>query len=137
MLTYSPLAAGILTGKYQQQGTPAPGTRMADPRMGAYLRGRTQEQRTLAVLEATKKIAEDNGATMSQVALAWLVARPAVTSVILGARTLDQLVANLATDLRLSADETALLDAVSDPAIDFPYGGVAVQQFARRVEGGW
>jgi aryl-alcohol dehydrogenase-like predicted oxidoreductase len=137
MLTFSPLAAGILTGKYQKQTTPAPNTRMADPRMGAYLRGRTQEQRTLAVLDATGKIAADRGATMSQVALAWLVARPAVTSVILGARTLDQLLTNLVADLRLSAEEIELLDKASEPQVDYPYGGAAVGQFTRRVEGGW
>lgn len=137
LLTFSPLAAGILTGKYQQHAPPAPDTRMADPRMGAYLRGRTREQRTLDVLDVTGKIAEGSGATMSQVALAWLVARPAVASVILGARTLDQLVTNLATELRLSAEETALLDQVSEPQVDYPYGGAAIGQFTRRVEGGW
>jgi aryl-alcohol dehydrogenase (NADP+) len=74
---------------------------------------------------------------MSQVALAWLVAHPAVSAVILGARTLDQLTTNLATDLRLSTDETALLDKASTPHIDFPYGGAATAQFTRRIEGGW
>ena len=74
---------------------------------------------------------------MSQVALAWLVARPAVTSVILGARTLDQLLANLATSLRLSAEQTALLDKASEPRVDYPYGGAAITQFTRRIEGGW
>lgn len=105
--------------------------------MGPYLRVRTQEQRTLDVLEATGKIAESRGATLSQVALARLIARPAVTSVILGARTLDQLLGNLATDLRLSAEETESLDTVSAPPVDYPYSGPAVQQFTRRLEGGF
>jgi aryl-alcohol dehydrogenase-like predicted oxidoreductase len=64
-------------------------------------------------------IAGHRGSTMSQVALAWLAARPAVSSVILGARTPDQLTTNLATDLRLSTDETALLDKASAPHSDF------------------
>ena len=137
ILTFSPLAAGILSGKYQQGSAPAPNTRMADHRMGAYLHGRSQEERTQSVLDVTHMIAERRGITMSQVALAWLVARPAVSSVILGARTPDQLTTNLATDLRLSTDETALLDKASAPHIDYPYGGAATAQFTRRIEGGW
>jgi len=137
ILTFSPLAAGILTGKYQQHTTPPPNSRMADPRIGAYLRGRNQDQRTLAVLDAIRMIAEHREVATSQVALAWLIARPAVSSVILGARTLDQLTANLATDLQLTAEENELLCQVSKPQVDYPYGGAAVQQFTRRIEGGW
>ena len=74
---------------------------------------------------------------MSQVALSWLAARPAVSSVILGARTLDQLTANLPIGLHLSTEETALLDEVSAPRVDFPYGGAVAQQMTRRIEGGW
>jgi len=137
LLTFSPLAAGILTGKYQRATVPVANTRMADPRMGAYLRGRASEQRTVAVLDATRTIAENHGVTTSHVALAWLLARPAVSSVLLGARTLDQLTANLALDLRLTAEETAQLDTVSATDVDFPYGGAAVGQFTRNISGGW
>jgi len=137
ILTYSPLAAGILTGKYRQDVTPPANTRMADHPMGAYLRGRNQHKRTLAVLEAAKTIAGNSGVTMAQVALTWLAARPAVSSVILGARTLDQLTANFPAGLQLSTEETALLDAVSMPRVDFPYGGTVIHQMTRRIEGGW
>jgi len=89
------------------------------------------------VLDVIEQIAGHTEATMSQIALAWLVARPAVTSVILGARTLDQLLASLATGPRLSAEETELLDKVSEPQVDYPYGGAAIAQFTRRIEGGW
>ena len=67
---------------------------------------------------------------MAQVALAWLVDRPAVTSVILGARTLEQLDDNLgAADLHLSAEETARLDEASAPIVDdYPYGELGVSQ---------
>ena len=137
MLTFSPLAAGILTGKYQQDVTPPPNTRMAEHPMAAYLRRRSQHKRTLAVLDAAKTIAGNSGVTMAQVALTWLAARPAVSSVILGARTLDQLTANLPAGLQLSTEETALLDEVSAPRVDFPYGGTVIHQMTRRIEGGW
>jgi aryl-alcohol dehydrogenase-like predicted oxidoreductase len=72
------------------------------------------------------------------VALAWLVDRPAVSSVILGARTMEQLADDLgAADLHLTPEETARLDAVSDPgAADYPYGGPGIDQRSRRIEGG-
>jgi aryl-alcohol dehydrogenase (NADP+) len=75
---------------------------------------------------------------MAQVALAWVTDRPAVTSTILGARTLGQLEDDLgAAGLHLSAEETARLDAASDPgAADYPYGGPALEQRSRTLEGG-
>jgi len=75
---------------------------------------------------------------MAQVALAWVADRPQVTSVILGARTLDQLTDNLgAAGLHLDEEETALLDSASDPgAAGYPYGGPGVQQRSRKMSGG-
>jgi aryl-alcohol dehydrogenase-like predicted oxidoreductase len=137
ILTYSPLAAGILTGKYRQTDAAPANTRMSDHPMGAYLRARSQHKRTLAVLDAAATIARDTGTTMSQVALTWLAARPSVSSVILGARTLDQLTANLPNGMTLRAEETALLDQVSQPRVDYPYGGTVIHQMTRRIEGGW
>ena len=74
---------------------------------------------------------------MAQVALAWLVDRPAVTSVILGARTLEQLDDNLgAAGLHLSAEETARLDQASTPIVDdYPYGELGVSQRDRALPG--
>ena len=72
---------------------------------------------------------------MAQIALAWLHDRPQVTSVILGARTLEQLEDNLgAAGLHLTAEETAALDAASDPTpADYPYGGPGVEQRSREL----
>ncbi|HKF32248.1 MAG TPA: aldo/keto reductase, partial [Jatrophihabitantaceae bacterium] len=80
-------------------------------------------------------IADKRAASMAQVALAWLVDRPAVTSVILGARTMEQLDDNLgAAELHLTADEANRLDEVSDPApADYPYGDLAVEQRSRHI----
>jgi len=100
----------------------------------AYDRRSTQE-RTWNVIDAVQKIATERGVSMAQIALAWVADRPQVTSVILGARTLEQLEDNLgACGLHLTAAETAILDAVSDPApADYPYGGPGVEQRSRAL----
>ena len=70
---------------------------------------------------------------MAQVSLAWVADRPAVTSVILGARTVAQLEDNLgAADMRLSADETERLTEASEPVVtDYPYGAPGIEQRSR------
>jgi aryl-alcohol dehydrogenase-like predicted oxidoreductase len=140
LLPWSPLGGGWLTGKYARDERPSGATRLGeDPDRGveAYDR-RSPQQRTWAVVDAVREVADGRGASMAQVALAWLVDRPSVTSVILGARTLEQLTDNLgAAGLHLSSEETARLDAASDPEpADYPYGGPGRDQRARRIEGG-
>jgi aryl-alcohol dehydrogenase-like predicted oxidoreductase len=137
LLPWSPLAGGWLSGKYTREQRPAGATRLGeDPERGmeAYDRVGTRE-RTWDVLEAVQDVAEAHGASMAQVALAWLVARPAVTSVILGARTLEQLSNNLrCADLVLDTKAVARLDAVSDPgAPDYPYGELGAEQRSREL----
>jgi aryl-alcohol dehydrogenase-like predicted oxidoreductase len=132
ILPWSPLGGGWLTGKYQRDSAPTGNTRLGeDPERGmeAYAR-RNPEERTWRVIDAVGSVAEARGVSMAQVALAWLVDRPAVTSVILGARTLEQLDDNLgAAELHLSAEETALLDEASMPIVDdYPYGDLGVGQ---------
>jgi aryl-alcohol dehydrogenase-like predicted oxidoreductase len=85
-----------------------------------------------------QKVAEDRGVPMAQVAIAWVTARPGVSSTILGARTTSQLDANLrAGGLRLSPAETTALDAASDPhPADYPYGELGVDQRARTLPPG-
>ena len=75
---------------------------------------------------------------MAEVALAWVTDRPAVTSTILGARTVAQLEANLrAAGLHLTREETSALDAASGPhAVDYPYGEMGAEQRDRRLAGG-
>jgi aryl-alcohol dehydrogenase (NADP+) len=77
--------------------------------------------------------ADSRGVSMAEVALAWVTDRPGVTATILGARTVDQLQADLrAADLHLSAEETAALDAASDPhPTDYPYGPLGLDQRSR------
>jgi aryl-alcohol dehydrogenase-like predicted oxidoreductase len=140
LLPWSPLGGGWLTGKYRRDERPAGATRLGEnPERGveAYDR-RGAMQRTWDVVGAVHDVAEQRGASMAQVALAWLVDRPTVSSVILGARTLEQLNDNLgAAGLHLSEDETRHLDQASDPgAADYPYGGPGTVQRSRKIEGG-
>lgn len=140
LLPWSPLGGGWLTGKYSKQERPSGSTRLGEnPDRGveAYDR-RSGRQRTWDVVDAVRAVADELGVTMAQVALAWLSDRPAVTSVILGARTTTQLEDNLqAADLHLSAEQTERLDAASDPEpADYPYGEPGVQQRDRRITGG-
>jgi aryl-alcohol dehydrogenase-like predicted oxidoreductase len=139
LLPWSPLGGGWLTGKYRRNERPKGATRLGEnPNRGveAYDR-RSGVERTWDVIAAVQEIAVARGASMAQVALAWLVDRATVTSVILGARTLEQLEDNLgAADLHLSPVETERLDAASDPgAADYPYGQPGVEQRSRKIGG--
>jgi aryl-alcohol dehydrogenase-like predicted oxidoreductase len=81
-------------------------------------------------------IATTKGITQAQVSLAWLAAQPAVTSVILGARTTAQLADNLgAASVELTPDELERLDEVSAPVVsDYPYGRAAAGQRHRAID---
>ncbi len=140
LLPWSPLGGGWLTGKYAREQRPSGSTRLGenpDSGVEAYT-VRSTQQRTWDVVDALTSVAQRRGAPMAHVALAWLVDRPGVSSVILGARTTDQLEANLgAAGLHLSAEETTVLDAASDPSpADYPYGGPGVEQRSRTLAGG-
>ncbi len=138
LLPWSPLGGGWLSGKYKRDERPAGATRLGeDPGRGMEAYDRRALQRTWDVIDAVQKIAEERGVSMAEIALAWVTDRPAVTSTILGARTVEQLETNLrAADLHLSAAETAALDAASDPRVaDYPYGEMGREQRDRRLAG--
>ena len=137
ILPWSPLAGGWLTGKYRRDAIPTGATRLGDdPERGmeAYV-PRNAQERTWQVIDAVRQVADGRGISMSQVALAWVAGRPAVTSVILGARTVAQLEDNLgAADLQLSEKEAELLTEISAPVVsDYPYGKPGVDQRARHL----
>jgi aryl-alcohol dehydrogenase-like predicted oxidoreductase len=139
LLPWSPLGGGWLSGKYRRDQRPTGATRLGeDPGRGMEAYDRRGTERTWHVIDAVQKIAEERGVSMAEVALAWVTARPAVSSTILGARTVSQLEANLrAAGLRLTAAQTAALDAASElhPA-DYPYGELGVDQRARTLPAG-
>jgi aryl-alcohol dehydrogenase-like predicted oxidoreductase len=137
ILPWSPLGGGWLTGKYRRDRPPTGANRLGeDPERGMEAYGRrNREEHTWRVIDAVRSVADARGISMAQVALAWLVDRQAVTSVILGARTLEQLDDNLgAAGLHLSAEETARLDEASAPVVDdYPYGELGVDQRNREL----
>ncbi|MGW8250011.1 MAG: aldo/keto reductase, partial [Anaerolineales bacterium] len=108
VLPYSPLGGGFLTGKYRKGE--APDSKRAS---GAQ---RYFSDRNWALLESMENIGAERGIhSVSQIALAWLLSNPLVTSPIIGPRTLDQLKDNLgAVGLRLLPEEKKALDAASD-----------------------
>lgn len=140
LLPWSPLGGGWLSGKYKRDQMPTGATRLGEnPKRGMEaFEKRNSKAVTWDVIGAVDDIAAARGATMAQVALAWVAAQPAVTSVILGARTTDQLEDNLgAAGLSLTPEEIATLSAVSQPDMsDYPYGEGGISQRNRKLEGG-
>jgi aryl-alcohol dehydrogenase-like predicted oxidoreductase len=139
LLPWSPLGGGWLSGKYRRGERPSRATRLGeDPGRGMEAWERRGTERTWNVIGAVQDVAEAGDISMAEVALAWVTDRPGVTATILGARTVEQLEANLrAADLHLTHEQTAALDAVSEPAAtDYPYGELAVEQRSRKLSGG-
>jgi aryl-alcohol dehydrogenase-like predicted oxidoreductase len=109
VIAYSPLAKGLLSGKYDATNLPKNRARMFDPLFLPENVARAHD-----MIESLRMIAKAHDATPSQVALAWVISHPNVIA-IPGASSVAQLEANVAAaDLELSADDTAQLDAVSD-----------------------
>ena len=140
LLPWSPLGGGWLSGKYKRDQAPSGATRLGEnPKRGMEaFDKRNAEARTWDVIGALEDAAKARGVSMAQVALAWVAARPAVTSVILGARTTEQLADNLgAADMKLSEDEMNTLTAASEPEVsDYPYGEGGKRQRNRNMGGG-
>ena len=138
LLPWSPLGGGWLSGKYRRDQRPTGATRLGeDPNRGMEAYDRKNTDRTWRVIDAVQKVAEDRGVSMAEVALAWVTDRPGVSSTILGARTTEQLEANLrAAGLHLTEAETAALNEASDPhPVDYPYGELGVDQRNRTLAG--
>lgn len=140
LLPWSPPAGGWLSGKYERDVPPSGATRLGEnPERGMEAwAARNASERTWRVLDAVTRLAEAHSVSASRVALAWLGSRPAVTSVILGARTVEQLTDNMAAvDLTLSAEDLQdLTDAGAPDMDDYPYGEAGVKQRNRPLAGG-
>jgi aryl-alcohol dehydrogenase-like predicted oxidoreductase len=120
VLVWSPLAGGLLSGKYRRGSSPSGETRQLS---GEWQEPPVRDQDKLYdTIEVLHDVASAHGASPAQVALAWLLGRPAVTSLVIGARTDEQLRDNLgAAALSLTADDRAALDKVSAPALVYPH----------------
>ena len=115
LLVWSPLAGGFLSGKFSRDGKDASGRR------ASFDFPPIDKDRAFATLDVMRSMATAKGATVPQVALAWVLARDVVTSVIIGARKPSQLDDNLkAVDLALTPDDITALDDVSRLAAEYP-----------------
>jgi aryl-alcohol dehydrogenase-like predicted oxidoreductase len=117
ILVWSPLAGGFLTGKYSRTNPAPAGTRFAEA--GSFVP--FDKEMGYRVVEALNKVAGRHNVSPARAALAWVLGRPAVSSVIIAARKIEQLEDNIgAVDLRLSEDDVQVLDAASDPGVPYP-----------------
>jgi aryl-alcohol dehydrogenase-like predicted oxidoreductase len=129
ILPWSPLAGGFLTGKFER-GKPPP----TDVRLGAKPErfARYDTDRNWRILDAVRAVASEVGATPAAVSIAWLLAKPQVTSVIFGARSIDQLEANLAgAELQLAGKHVEALDKASAFELGYPY------EFIKNTQAMW
>ena len=115
LLVWSPLAGGFLTGKFTRDTTDAEGRR------ASFDFPPIDKERAFDTVDVMRKIAEEHDASIAQVAIAWVLSKRAVTSVIIGARKLSQLEDNLGSvDLTLSEHELNALNEVSELALEYP-----------------
>ncbi len=119
VLVWSPLAGALLTGRWRRGSPPPRDSRrmLGWPDPPIY-----DEERLWATVDAVIEIAGSRGCPVPQVALSYLLAKPGVASLVIGARTDEQLIQNLpAAELRLTADEMSRLDDVSAQPLPYPY----------------
>jgi len=118
VLVWSPLAGGLLSGKYRRDRETPEGRQLEgwdEPPV-------RDTERLYDIVDVLVEVSENRGVPASQVSLAWLLGRPGVASVIVGARNEDQLADNLAAaDLKLSEDERRRLDEASAPELIYPH----------------
>jgi aryl-alcohol dehydrogenase-like predicted oxidoreductase len=128
LLVWSPLAGGLLSGKFSRANQKPEGSRRSEFDFPI-----VDKERTWRILDAMAPVGKAHGCSLARVALAWLLAKHVVTSVIIGARRLDQLQDNLsAVDLELTADEIEQLDRVSAMPPEYP-GWMLATQGANRL----
>ena len=116
MLVWSPLAGGLLSGKFSRTNQ-----KPADSRRSEFDFPLVDKERTWKILDVIAPIARVHGCSAARISLAWLLAKPVVTSIIIGAKRLDQLNDNLAAmDLKLAPDEIKQLDEISALPQEYP-----------------
>jgi aryl-alcohol dehydrogenase-like predicted oxidoreductase len=127
LLVWSPLAGGLLSGKFSRENQ-----KPEDSRRSQFDFPIVDKERTWRILDVIKPIAEAHGCSAARISLAWLLTKPFVTSVIIGAKRPDQLADNLAAvDLKLTAEELKQLDEVSQLPPEYPGWMLPFQGAAR------
>jgi aryl-alcohol dehydrogenase-like predicted oxidoreductase len=127
IMPWSPLAGGFLSGKYSRENEKPEGARRATLDFPP-----VERERLWRILDVLRPIAADNLVSVAQVALAWLLAQPHVTSVIIGAKNEQQLLDNIAaTELELSPEQLQAIDEVSKLPNEYPQWMLARQSTDR------
>jgi aryl-alcohol dehydrogenase-like predicted oxidoreductase len=127
LLVWGPLAGGLLSGRYDRHNQSAENSRRSEADFPI-----VDKERAWNIIDVLKPIAEAHGTKPGTVALAWLLSKPVVTSVLVGAKRLDQLEANLeAAELELTDEEIRLLDEVSALPPEYPGWMVEFQKHDR------
>lgn len=117
ILVWSALAGGFLSGKYSRTHPAPAGTRFAES--GQFVP--FDKEMGYRVVDVLRQVADRHNASPARVALAWTLARPAVSSVIIAARTLEHLEDNIrSVDLKLTEEDMRMLDEASDPGTPYP-----------------
>jgi aryl-alcohol dehydrogenase-like predicted oxidoreductase len=118
-IVWSPIGQGVLTGKYLPGQAPPAGSRATDEKSGAAMIARFMDDDVLARVQELKPIAEQAGLTMPQLAIAWVLQNPNVSSAIVGATRPEQLVDNVkASGVRLDADVLKAIDVALEPVVE-------------------
>jgi aryl-alcohol dehydrogenase-like predicted oxidoreductase len=118
-IVWSPLGQGVLTGKYRPGEPPPPGSRATDDKSGAGVISRFMTDEVLTAVQRLAPLAERAGATMAQLAIAWVLANPNVSAAIVGATRPEQLAETVkAVDIQLDADLMKAIDDVLDPIVE-------------------
>ena len=129
LLVWSPLAGGLLSGKFSRENQ-----KPADSRRSHFDFPLVDKERTWNILDAIAPIAKAHNCSAARISLAWLLAKPVVTSIIIGAKRLDQLEDNIAaTELQLTPDELKELDEVSTLPPEYP-GWMLQTQGSNRLD---
>jgi aryl-alcohol dehydrogenase-like predicted oxidoreductase len=129
LLVWSPLAGGLLSGKFSRENQRPEGSRRSDFDFPF-----VDKERTWRILDVMAPIAKAHNCSPARISLAWLLAKPVVTSIIIGAKRLDQLNDNIAAvNLKLNADELKQLDEVSALPPEYP-GWMLPFQGGNRLE---
>ncbi len=117
-IVWSPIAQGVLTGKYRPGAEPPAGTRAADPTGASFVR-RWLRDEVLERVERLRPIADDAGLSMAQLAIAWVLQNPNVSAAIIGATRPEQVTENVvATGVRLEPELLARIDEVLGPVVE-------------------
>lgn len=118
-VVFSPLAQGVLTGKYQPGRQPQQGTRAADPAQNMFMEDVMRDE-VLTKVQGLKQVAEEAGCSMSQLALAWVLRQPDVSSAIAGASRPEQVEENVgAADVNLTDELLRRIDEILAGAIQY------------------